>query len=193
MSRGRGRGGGSENPIPAEHLSGRNPLSFYMQDNRDRVHAQVLSEDPELQRRVQDDDNESDQCEAEDELWDRGHAILRKEFESASAEVKRECEQRALDSKYESWRRFRELGRLIENEESLAQKARDDAAGIKGPIGSRGGRGRGGTNTNYLSQQGMGTFIGGVLVQTVREEITPPFNKNTMRVKVGKIESEEYF
>ena len=86
------------------------------------------------------------------------------------------------------------MGRLIENDESLAQKARDDAMGITGPIGGRGrGRGRGG-GANVLHQQGTGgALVGGTLARTPLEEMTPPYDRNTIRVKTGKIESEEYF
>ena len=193
MSRGRGGRGGGGDPIPAENLGGRTPLSMFSQENRERIHEQIRAEDANLDRRLNNDDDEDDQCEAEDELWDRGYAQCKKEYETILPSEKQYYEQQALEAKYETWRRFRELGRLIENDESLAQKARDDAMGITGPIGGRGrGRGRGGANV--LHQQGMGgAFVGGTLVRTPLEEMTPPYDRNTIRVKAGKIESEEYF
>ena len=151
-----------------------------------------------MARRVQEEEDISDpesdyDYAASDELWSRIHGILTQEYNDSTDDVKRQCEALALEAKYDNWRYYRSIGRLAENEESLAQKARDDAAGISGRQQVVGGRGRGAGLVNYLPQQGMGTFIGGVLAKTVREEITPPFDKNSLKVKIGKIEGEEYF
>ena len=193
MSRGRGRGYGD--PIPAENLVGQSEIGIYFQDNSDRIDAQIRVQHPDLVSRLNGDgEDEYERDVAEAELYDRGFTQSKKEFDSLPASEKKYYEQQALEAKYETWRRFREMGRLIENDESLAQKARDSAMGITGPIGGRGrGRGRGG-GANVLHQQGMGAaFVGGTLVRTPLEEMTPPYDRNTIRVKVGKIESEEYF
>ena len=91
---------------------------MYSQENRDRIHEQIRAQDAELDRRLRNDDNEDDQCEAEEELWDRGFVQIKKEYEALPPSGKQYYEQQALEAKYETWRRFREMGRLIENDES---------------------------------------------------------------------------
>ena len=194
---GRGRGGNPDDPIPAENIYGRGPQSFYAGENDARVRQQIEEDDPDLIRRMREE-CESDDCsyEAMDEFYDRVNDILFNEYEAAPPEVRQRFEAMALDARHELWRDYRERGRLLENEESLAQKAKDDALGIRGPIQSRGrGRGgRGGGGGVAASNQQQGSFVNGVLMMSsAKQEITPPFDKNSLQVKVGKIESEEYF
>jgi len=188
MSRGRGYG----DPVPAESLRGPTPLSMFSQENRQRIQEQILAQDADLDRRLRSED-EYELDNADEELHHRRFAQCKKEFEALPLSEKQYYEQQALETKYENWRIYRASGELIENDESLAQKARDDAMGITGPIGGRGrgrGRGRGGGAANVLHQQGTGgALVGGPLMRTPLEELTPPYD----RVKAGKIASEEYF
>ena len=78
---------------------------------------------------VDEDDgpvNEDDALDAEEDVWFEAMEILETELEACSEAEKEEMKQRALEGKYSEWKRLRREGKLIENEESLAQKAQGE-------------------------------------------------------------------
>lgn len=201
---GGGRGGAISAPIQSQmrdagSVRGTGAQYFYINENRARANEQVLSEDAELRNTIDRGEEETEEFyNAEDTLYIRSSEILRKEYDALSAAAKEYYLQQEKESQADAWRRMRKMGRLIENEASLAQKAEDDrmiASGapanfFDGSSRGRGrGRGRGGEVGDTLGMMMMSASfgIGG------RQEMIPPFDLTIKTIKVGVMTKEEYF
>lgn len=176
---------------PASFYQGPSVQAMYSRENRDRVHELILQQDPDLKRRVENYDDEDAQCDAEDELWDQAQPVLKKEFEALNSQERQMYEEKQIEAKYNQWRRVRKQGRLIEDEESLAQKAQDDALIAQGftiddLIAGKAGSG--------ASCGGGGAFFAGGGKGAVNHSIVAPFCKTESKMEnVGLVLSEEEF
>ncbi len=161
-------------PRSAATFNGISAFNIYNREHRQRVNDAVLHSDPELRARYEDCTNEEAQMNAEDEVYERSMPLLKAEYDSLSASEKAIYERKSLESKHDQWRRARQNGRLIETEESLAQKAADEkllAQGIPfaqlSAHSAQMGSGSGGT------VQGSGFF--GVSGEAAKRSILAPF------------------
>jgi len=185
-------------PREAAQVRGMSAFNCYAQEHRNDVNEEILSSEPTLRSRIQNDDNESDQCEAEDELWDKSYRIMRDRFNALDASSKQQYAEREREEQHRAWSRLRSQGRLIENEESLAQKQQEDALiamGVTPP--SQQLRGRGGPPPPHLISQLQAELLKKLKSAEVKRNLCPPFdadggnNVTLMKAKIGKIQSEE--
>ncbi len=98
---------------------------------------------------------------------------------------------KSLESKHDQWRRARQNGRLIENEESLAQKAADDKLLAQGIPWNK--------LASHSAQMGSGNAQAsgffGVSGEAVKRSILAPFCEiGTKNNSIGLVASiAEYF
>ena len=178
-------------PREASQLRGIPAQTIFCNENRARINEQLLSNDPDLRRRCENDEDSDDQCEAEEELYDLAQPILRQEYNALSEFEKSIFEQKSLEAKHNHWRRFRMRGDLIENEESLAQKAQDDILIAQG------------VSVNDLlkmsvaQQQQQQTAFTGSAAKPSKESMIPPFCSKESKYKnfgvLAGAKDEEYF
>lgn len=123
------RGGTNVIVHEAGNVGGTPPVLIYQQENFIRVMDEVRSANPELAR-LADGDGTGNfsyaQIDADDELRDLVSARTQADFDKLSQFEREVFRQKSEDAKKDVWRIYRAQNRLIENDESLAQKAEDD-------------------------------------------------------------------
>ncbi len=116
---------------PASKASGRFAVDFYADASRQSVYGEILKNDEALRVRFETSKGvealEEEQYRTEQELFTRSLAIIKERYNNQlSKEEQHVYELQAKNYKIYRWRCCRKEDDLIEDEESLAQKAEDD-------------------------------------------------------------------
>lgn len=134
-------------PIAADTITPSHPQLVFNARTRREVEAEILAEDQELAEEIESGGS----WDAHSRLWAQSSDRLVAKYHSLTDDEKNEYEQIAIFERNCQWRAKRSVGELIENEESLAQKAEDEQ--LSALIGGR--------ELNYLTYEQMKALVNG--------------------------------
>ena len=164
-------------PVGANQIWVSTAASVYHRTHRERVNEEILANNPDLARRLNNEEDDDLRQIASYELFQLSHKMLQEEFENLSESEKAVYQRKSEEDKYNQWRALRREGRLIENEESLAQKAEDDKLIAMGLTPGENNKIRHNADDSAMTSK-------------KNETLTPPFCKSVF----GVIENDEdYF
>jgi DNA-binding transcriptional MerR regulator len=111
----------------ADHVQGQSASSIFAAEIRSDIIQEILAQNPELAHRCSENNSDAnDRATANFEVLIDSYTVGEGRYNSIAASEQTKYERKALMSRYEQWRSYRQNGLLIETEESLAQKAEDD-------------------------------------------------------------------